>query len=224
MVNAIFAPVRPEHFQHNLLAFYHHAWAAITNPAAPTPDWGNAVEKTMSRQTKGLGVCNEATCLDPYLAHLYSHFHKMDVKEKEASKKDASKKCKASIQTIFDSDTKTEPDYEKEVPHVFCEDKASGSKSLDHKLDFAKWGNHVESLGRETSRLFEVFHMEIRSVTTKAMARNMKEMFALPSVVETDLQPWKEMVRNLATLLMKEKGGPKWWLSSMIILRERTGV
>ncbi|KAL2614228.1 hypothetical protein R1flu_025920 [Riccia fluitans] len=36
MLNAILAPVRPEHFQHNLLAFYHHPWVAITNPVAPT--------------------------------------------------------------------------------------------------------------------------------------------------------------------------------------------
>ncbi|KAL2609977.1 hypothetical protein R1flu_028550 [Riccia fluitans] len=83
---------------------------------------------------KGLGVCNEATCLDPYLAHLYSHFHEMDAKEKEASK------------------------------------KSSGSKPLDQKLDFAEWGNHMESLGHETSRLFEVFHMEIGNVTTEAVA------------------------------------------------------
>ncbi|KAL2641971.1 hypothetical protein R1flu_009558 [Riccia fluitans] len=46
MLNAVFASVRLEHFQHNLLAFYHHAWAAITNPVAPTSDWGDAVEKT----------------------------------------------------------------------------------------------------------------------------------------------------------------------------------
>ncbi|KAL2651217.1 hypothetical protein R1flu_019345 [Riccia fluitans] len=25
ILNVVFAPVRPEHFQHNLLAFYHHA-------------------------------------------------------------------------------------------------------------------------------------------------------------------------------------------------------
>ncbi|KAL2630956.1 hypothetical protein R1flu_015642 [Riccia fluitans] len=87
MLNVIFAPVRPKHFQHNLLAFYHHAWAAITNPIAPTPDWSDVVEKTMSRHIKGLGVCNEATCLGPYLPHWYNHFHEMDAKEKEASKK-----------------------------------------------------------------------------------------------------------------------------------------
>ncbi|KAL2642513.1 hypothetical protein R1flu_010100 [Riccia fluitans] len=49
MLNAVFAPVKPEHFQHNLLTFYHHAWAAITNPAAPTPDWSDVVEKIVSK-------------------------------------------------------------------------------------------------------------------------------------------------------------------------------
>ncbi|KAL2611879.1 hypothetical protein R1flu_023571 [Riccia fluitans] len=92
----------------------------------------------MARQIKGLKVCNEATCLGPYLAHLYNHFHEMDQKEKEASRK-----RKASIQTIFDSDTETEPKEEKEpkeeVPCVFCEGEASGSKPLDLKLDFAEW-------------------------------------------------------------------------------------
>ncbi|KAL2612802.1 hypothetical protein R1flu_024494 [Riccia fluitans] len=76
-----------EHFQLNLLVFYYYAWVAINDPSAPTPDWGDAVEKTVSRQIKALRVCNEATCLGPYLAHLYSHFHEMDVEEKEESKK-----------------------------------------------------------------------------------------------------------------------------------------
>ncbi|KAL2633058.1 hypothetical protein R1flu_004537 [Riccia fluitans] len=108
ILNAIFALVRLEHFQHNLLAFYHHAWAAITNSDAPTPDWGEAVKKTVARQIKSLGVCNEATCLGPYLAHLCSHFHEMDQQE------EASKKRKASIQTISDFDTETKPEEEKE--------------------------------------------------------------------------------------------------------------
>ncbi|KAL2621132.1 hypothetical protein R1flu_001337 [Riccia fluitans] len=63
MLNAIFVPVRPKHFQHNLLAFYHYAWEDITNPAAPTPDWGDAIEKIVSRQIKALGVCNELLAL-----------------------------------------------------------------------------------------------------------------------------------------------------------------
>ncbi|KAL2632939.1 hypothetical protein R1flu_004418 [Riccia fluitans] len=83
----VLASVRPEHFQHNQLAFYHYAWVAINDPTAPTPNWGDAVEKTVSRQIKALGVCNEATCLGPYLAHLYNHFHEMDNEEKEDSKK-----------------------------------------------------------------------------------------------------------------------------------------
>ncbi|KAL2642072.1 hypothetical protein R1flu_009659 [Riccia fluitans] len=146
---------------------------------------GEAVKKTVARQIKDLGVCNEATCLGLYLAYLYSHFHEMDPKEKEASKKH-----KASIQIVFDSDTKTEPENEKEleeeVPRVFCEGEASGSKPLDLKLDFAKWRNRVESFSRETARLFEVFHVEFGSVTTEAMARNLKDMFAPPPIVETD--------------------------------------
>ncbi|KAL2644641.1 hypothetical protein R1flu_012228 [Riccia fluitans] len=87
MLNAVLAPVRPEHFQHNLLAFYHYAWVAINDPAAPTPNWGDAKEKTLSRQIKALGVCNEATCLGLYLAHLYNHFHEMDNEERDNSKK-----------------------------------------------------------------------------------------------------------------------------------------
>ncbi|KAL2621318.1 hypothetical protein R1flu_001523 [Riccia fluitans] len=35
---------------------------------------------------KALGVYNEATYLRPYLAHLNSHFHEMDVEEKEEAK------------------------------------------------------------------------------------------------------------------------------------------
>ncbi|KAL2613374.1 hypothetical protein R1flu_025066 [Riccia fluitans] len=204
MLNVIFAPIRPKHFQHNLLAFYHHAWAAITNPAAPTPDWDDVVEKTVSRQIKALGVCNEATCIGPYLAHLYSHFHEMDEEDKEASKN-----CKALIQTISDSDTETEMEDEKEpkeeVPRAFCKGEANGSKSLDQKIDYIEWKNCVESLGRETSKLFEAFSVEVGSVTTEAVAWNMREVFAPPSVVEADIQPWKEMVKTLASLLTEEQ-------------------
>ncbi|KAL2610491.1 hypothetical protein R1flu_029064 [Riccia fluitans] len=80
MLNSILAPVRLEHFQHNQLAFYHYAWVAIKEPTAPMPDWEDAVEKMVMRQVKALDVCNKATCLGPYLAHLYNHFHKMDNK------------------------------------------------------------------------------------------------------------------------------------------------
>ncbi|KAL2610457.1 hypothetical protein R1flu_029030 [Riccia fluitans] len=128
MLNAILAPVRPEHFQHNLLAFYHYTWMAINDPAAPTPEWGDAIEKTMSKQIKALGVCNEATYLGPYLAHLYSHFQEMDNEEKEDSKKQ-----KALIQTISDFNTKTEDEKEpkEEIPHTTWKGEASGSKSLE---------------------------------------------------------------------------------------------
>ncbi|KAL2607869.1 hypothetical protein R1flu_026442 [Riccia fluitans] len=179
-------------------------WRAITNPDKPTPDWGEAIQKTVARQIKSLGVCNEATCLGPYLAHLYSHFHEMDTMEKEASKK-----RKAVIQTVTDSDTETEPEEEreppKEVPRAFCEDEAGGSKPLDLNMDFAEWGNRVESFSRETGRLLEAFHVEFGSVTAEGVARNLKEMFAPPPVVEMDLRPWKKMVRTLADLLTEEQ-------------------
>ncbi|KAL2653382.1 hypothetical protein R1flu_021510 [Riccia fluitans] len=204
MLNVVLAPIRPKHFQHNLLAFYHHTWAAITNLVAPTPNWGDAVEKTVSRQIKALGVCNKATCIGPYLAHLYNHFHEMDAEEKEDSKMH-----KALIQAVSNSDTKTRTEDEKEpkeeVPRAFCEGEANGSKPLDQKIDYVEWGNRVESLGHETSKLFEAFHVEIGSVTAEAMARNMKEMFALPPVVIADIQPWKEMVKTLANFLTEEK-------------------
>ncbi|KAL2613229.1 hypothetical protein R1flu_024921 [Riccia fluitans] len=204
MLNAVLAPVCPEHFQHNLLAFYHYAWAAIINPAAPTLDWGDVVEKTVSRQIKALGVCNEATCIGPYLAHLYNHFHERGAKEKEDSKK-----RKALIQTISDSDTETETEDEKEpmeeVPRTFCEGEASGSKPLDQKIDYDEWKIHLESLGRETSKLFEAFHVEVGNVTMEAVARNMREMFAPPPIAEVDIKPWKEMVKNLITLLTAEQ-------------------
>ncbi|KAL2612563.1 hypothetical protein R1flu_024255 [Riccia fluitans] len=109
---------------------------AITNPDEPTPDWGEAIQKTVARRVKSLGVCNEATCLGPYLAHLYSHFHEMDAVEKEAFKEH-----KAAIQTVSNSDIETEPEEEKEppkeVPRAFCEGEASGSKPLDLEIDFS---------------------------------------------------------------------------------------
>ncbi|KAL2612045.1 hypothetical protein R1flu_023737 [Riccia fluitans] len=38
ILNSVLAPVRPKHFQHNQLAFYHYAWMAIMDPTAPMPD------------------------------------------------------------------------------------------------------------------------------------------------------------------------------------------
>ncbi|KAL2633134.1 hypothetical protein R1flu_004613 [Riccia fluitans] len=132
MLNVVLALVRLEHFQHNLLAFYHYAWVAINNPIAPTLDWDDVVEKTVSRQIKALGVCNEATCLGLYLAHLYSHFHEMDIEEKEDSKK-----WKALIQTVSDFDTKKEDEKEpkEEVLRTTCEGEASRSKLLDQNIN-----------------------------------------------------------------------------------------
>ncbi|KAL2632926.1 hypothetical protein R1flu_004405 [Riccia fluitans] len=92
-----------------------------------------------------------------------------------------------------------------EVPRAFCEGEANGSKPLDQKIDNAEWGIHLENLGRETSKLFEAFHMEIGSVTAEAVAPNMKEMFTPPLVAEMDIQPWREMVKTLANFLTEEQ-------------------
>ncbi|KAL2613533.1 hypothetical protein R1flu_025225 [Riccia fluitans] len=89
-----------EHFHHKL-AFDHYTWVAITNPTAPTPDWRDAVKKTVMRQVKALGVCNESTCLGPYLVHLYHHFHEMKNEQREEPKK-----WKALEKPVPDSKTK----------------------------------------------------------------------------------------------------------------------
>ncbi|KAL2622879.1 hypothetical protein R1flu_003084 [Riccia fluitans] len=127
----------------------------------------------MSRQIKALGIRNKATCLGPYLAHLYSQFREMDNEEKEDSKK-----RKALIQTVFDFDTKTEDEKElkEEIPHTAWEGEASGSKLLDRKttVDYRDWGVRLESLGWETSKLFEAFHIEVGSVIAEAVALNME--------------------------------------------------
>ncbi|KAL2649535.1 hypothetical protein R1flu_017663 [Riccia fluitans] len=128
----------------------------------------------------------------------------MDVEEKEDFKKQ-----KALIQTVSDSETKTKDEKEptEEIPCTFCEGKASGSKPLSQKrmVDYDDWEIRLESLGRETSKLFETFHMEVGSVTTEAVAQNIKEIFAPPSVVEVVIQPWREMVKNLVKLLTEEQ-------------------
>ncbi|KAL2621133.1 hypothetical protein R1flu_001338 [Riccia fluitans] len=98
-----------------------------------------------------------------------------------------------------------EKEPKEEVPRVFCEGKAIGSKPLDQKIDYDKWGICLESLGHETLKLFEAFHMEVGSVTAEAVARNMKEMFAPPPVAEVDIRPWREMVKNFAKLLTEEQ-------------------
>ncbi|KAL2628679.1 hypothetical protein R1flu_013365 [Riccia fluitans] len=123
--------------------------------------------------------------------------------------KEASKKRKAAIQTVCDSNTETKPEEEKEspkeVPRAFCEGEESGSKPLDLKLNFAKLGNHVVSFSRETGRLLEAFHVEFGSMTAEVVARNLKEMSTPPPIVETDLQLWKEMVKTLVDLLTEEQ-------------------
>ncbi|KAL2650836.1 hypothetical protein R1flu_018964 [Riccia fluitans] len=41
----------------------------------------------VTRQVKGLGVCNEPTCLGPHLTHLYLHFNELKNEKMEEPKK-----------------------------------------------------------------------------------------------------------------------------------------
>ncbi|KAL2644363.1 hypothetical protein R1flu_011950 [Riccia fluitans] len=131
ILNSVLAPERPEHFQHNQLASYHYAWLTITDPTSPTLDWGDTMEKTMMRQVKGLGVCNEPTCLGLYLTHLYLHFNKLHDEKMEGQHKQ-----KACEQTVLDSDmeTKEEAKAKSESPNTTWIREASVSKLLDTKM------------------------------------------------------------------------------------------
>ncbi|KAL2635856.1 hypothetical protein R1flu_007335 [Riccia fluitans] len=175
MLNSVLVPVRPEHFQHNQLALYHYAWVAIKDPTAPTLDWGDAMEKIETRKVKALGVCNEATCLGLYLAHLYRHFHEMDNEQKEEFEKQ-----KALEQLGSDSKTKTEEEKEtkRESPSAAWIEEASGSKPLDTKKpgNFNEWGV-LQNLGRKTSKFFEALHVNVTSITAEEVARNMEKIF-----------------------------------------------
>ncbi|KAL2624345.1 hypothetical protein R1flu_008590 [Riccia fluitans] len=156
ILNSVLAPVRPEHFQHNQLVFYHYAWVANTDPIALTWDWKDAMKKTVTRQVKALGVCSKSTCLDPYLVHLYCHFQKMDKEQREEPKK-----RKTLEQSVPDSEIKTEEEKEMkgESPNAAWIGEASGSKPLDTKMkvNFNEWRVLFQNLGQETSKLFEAF-------------------------------------------------------------------
>ncbi|KAL2614151.1 hypothetical protein R1flu_025843 [Riccia fluitans] len=93
----------------------------------------------------------------------------------DAEEKEDSKKRKALIQTVSDSNTKTEDKKEpkEEVPRTTFEGEASGSKPLAQKImvDYDNWGIRLESLGRETSKCFKAFHVEVGSVTVEAVAK-----------------------------------------------------
>ncbi|KAL2612801.1 hypothetical protein R1flu_024493 [Riccia fluitans] len=77
-----------------------------------------------------------------------------------------------------------------EIARTFCEGEANRSKTLAQKrtVEYDDWRIRLENLGRETSKLFEAFHVEVGSVTTEVVAWNMKEIFAPPLVVEVDIQ------------------------------------
>ncbi|KAL2636283.1 hypothetical protein R1flu_007762 [Riccia fluitans] len=81
-------------------------------------------------------------------------------------------------QTISNSNTKTEDEKEpkEEIPYITLEGEASENKPLDKKMtvEYHEWGVRLESLGQETSKLFEAFHVEVGNVTAEAVVRNME--------------------------------------------------
>ncbi|KAL2633462.1 hypothetical protein R1flu_004941 [Riccia fluitans] len=94
-----------------------------------------------------LGVCNEPTCLGPYLVHLYLHYNKM-----QNEKMEEPKKRKAREQSVSDSETEMAEEERKtngEFPNVTWIREASGSKPLDTKtaMNFNEWRILLHNLG-----------------------------------------------------------------------------
>ncbi|KAL2653366.1 hypothetical protein R1flu_021494 [Riccia fluitans] len=180
---AILAPVRLEHFQHNQLAFYHYAWLAIMDPTLPTPDWGDAIEKTITRQVKALGVCNKPTCLGPYLAHLSLHYNEL-----QHEKMEEPKKRKARDQSISNSETEAEEEKKmEESPNATWIGEASRSRLLDTKtaVNFNEWEILLHNLGWDILRLFEILLVNVKELSLEEVACNLERFFAPPPAVES---------------------------------------
>ncbi|KAL2610084.1 hypothetical protein R1flu_028657 [Riccia fluitans] len=148
------------------------------------PDWGDAVEKTMTQQVKGLGVCNEPTWLGPYLVHLYLHFIELHNKKMEGPNK-----RKAHKQTITDSDTEREEEVKakSESQNATWIRETSGSKPQDTTMtivDFKEWGILLHNLGRNTSRLFEVLHLKANKLFLEEVTHNLEKIFTPPPTGE----------------------------------------
>ncbi|KAL2624053.1 hypothetical protein R1flu_008298 [Riccia fluitans] len=85
--------------------------------------------------------------------------------------------------------------------------KSKREQALDTKVtvDFNEWGVLLHNRGRETSKLFEALHVNVTNVSMEEAACNMERTFVPPPAVKTmDIQPWKEMVKNLVSLLIAE--------------------
>ncbi|KAL2623797.1 hypothetical protein R1flu_008042 [Riccia fluitans] len=144
----------------------------LSDPNAPTPDWRDAVEKTVTRQVKALGVYNEPTCLGPYLAHLCHHFQEMNNEKMEEPKKQ-----KAREQTVSNLETKMEEEKETkgEFPNATWIGEASRSKPLDMRraVNFNEWEVLLHNLGRETSKLFKALHVNVTNISTEEVGCNL---------------------------------------------------
>ncbi|KAL3696630.1 hypothetical protein R1sor_010706 [Riccia sorocarpa] len=184
LLNPVFAPLRPEHFQHNQLVFYHHAWLALQNPTKPVPNWGEAVEKAVSRQLKSLGASQEPTCLGPYLAHLYSKFNEWGATPTEEKEDEPQKKKGRTLvlSEITPQSSTSSPPMEKEL-----------GKFL---LDLKKGSTRILSLIQQQG---EVKGTETEDDVAETLKRT------LTPTPPTDLTPWKNSVTTLLRELSLER-------------------
>ncbi|KAL2635833.1 hypothetical protein R1flu_007312 [Riccia fluitans] len=98
------------------------------------------------QQVKALGVCNEPTCLGPYLAHMYLHYHELHhEKMKEPKKRKAREQAVSNLETETEEEEKTKG----KSPNATWIGEASESKPLDTKMamNFNEWGVLLHNLG-----------------------------------------------------------------------------
>ncbi|KAL2608001.1 hypothetical protein R1flu_026574 [Riccia fluitans] len=63
ILNSVLVPVRPEHFQHNQLAFYHYAWLTITDPTCTYAGLGRCGGKDDKETSEGAWNLQQAYLL-----------------------------------------------------------------------------------------------------------------------------------------------------------------
>ncbi|KAL3682834.1 hypothetical protein R1sor_000856 [Riccia sorocarpa] len=222
LFNLVFAPGRPEHYQHNQFLFYHYAWLAILDPSSPTPNWGDAIAKTVSRQVKSLGKCNEPTCLGPYLAHLYTHFKEMGSDTTKTSNPDTPNKRKAQRQVISNSETETEE--QKEVKKEKASSSQLGEKTgpSDQPVDINELGIQLFDLRKVTSKIFRVLHLDPILGSAADLVEALKSaVSAATPALTVDLKPWKEMIAKLVKLLSLERQKRKGLAKQHVYLEEK---
>ncbi|KAL2651480.1 hypothetical protein R1flu_019608 [Riccia fluitans] len=98
------------------------------------------------------------------------------------------KKRKARKQSVSNSATEKEEEEKAkdESPNATWIGEASRSKLHDMTMavTFKKWGIVLHNLGRETSKLFEDFLVNINELSPKEVAHNLERISTPPPAVE----------------------------------------